>query len=227
MTEINSVTGPLLVATRSPHKLREIRAILAAVPGMEVVDLLEMGIPESPEEDGLEDAESFSENALAKARYFQERSGLLTIADDSGLEVDALGGRPGVRSRRFAPITGPVDRETQDRLNVDHLLESLRGIPHQRRTARFVTEVALVSPRGESWTFRGTVDGFILEVRQGNGGFGYDPVFLHPPLGATFAQVSGEEKARVGHRGVAFRRLSDFLRAAAGSGVSLSDERDR
>ncbi|TVR66822.1 MAG: non-canonical purine NTP pyrophosphatase [Gemmatimonadales bacterium] len=213
------VAGPLLVATRSRHKLREIREILGTVPGMEIVDLVQVGIAESQEEDGLEEAETFSENALAKARYFQRRSGYLTVADDSGLVVDALGGRPGVRSRRFAPMPDAVDRDTQDRLNLAHLLTSLEGVPPEGRTARFVTEVALVTRDGSFRTFRGVVEGIILESPQGNGGFGYDPVFLHPPSGASFAQVPDEEKARVGHRGIAFRRLAGFLRGAAGHGA--------
>lgn len=227
MTEIDRITDPLLVATRSQEKLREIREILSTVPGIQVVDLLQVGIPESVEEESLEVAETFAENALAKARYFHRRSGLPTVADDSGLEVDALGGRPGVRSRRFAPISGHVDRETQDRVNLNHLLESLRGVPEPMRTARFVTEVALVSREGSPRTFRGLVDGLILEAPRGNGGFGYDPLFLHPRLGATFAEVSGEEKARVGHRGAAFRRLATFLSETVARGASVGDERDR
>ena len=201
----------LLVATRSGHKLREIREILGDLSGLYVMDLDEAGIAESPEEDALEEAETFSENALAKARYFAERSGIETIADDSGLAVDALGGRPGVRSRRFAPAPEDMDRDRQDRLNVQHLLACLEGVPPEKRTARFVTEVALVRPDGPSRTFRGEVEGVILDGPRGEGGFGYDPVFLYPPLGRTFAEIPSVEKARIGHRGLAIRRLADFL----------------
>lgn len=218
MTAMSPGEGQLLVATRSGHKLREIREILSDVPGLRILDLDEAGIPESDQEDALEEAETFSENALAKARYFAERSGLVTIADDSGLEVDALEGRPGVRSRRFAPAPADMDRDARDRLNVEYLLQCLDGVPQEERTARFVTEVALVQPKGPGQTFRGQVEGIIIQEPRGDGGFGYDPVFLYPPLGGTFAEIPAGEKARVGHRGVAMRRLAAFLAHEGGMG---------
>ncbi len=217
MNDMSRDEKHLLVATRSEHKLREIREILSDIPGLHILDLDQAGIPESAQEDALEEAETFSENARAKATYFAERSGLVTIADDSGLQVDALGGRPGVRSRRFAPAPDDMDRDARDRLNLEYLLQCLDGVPEEERTARFVTEVALVEPEGSSRTFRGKVEGIIVEEPRGNGGFGYDPVFLYPPLGGTFAEIPAGEKARVGHRGIAMRRLAEFL--AQGGGV--------
>ncbi len=204
----------LLVATRSGHKFREIREILAEVPGLRLLDLNDAGIPESPEEEAVEAFETFEDNALAKATYFREASGLPTVADDSGLEVDALDGRPGVRSKRFAPGGGNLSAQERDQLNNEHLLSLLKDVELPDRTARFVCVAALVEEPGTHRLFRGTVEGLILGRPRGWDGFGYDPLFFHRPLGRTFAELSQTEKSRLSHRGQAFRAVRAHLRSA-------------
>lgn len=200
----------LLVATRSVHKLGEIRAILADVPGVELVGLDDVGVEPSPAEDGLEPHDTFEANAESKARYFHALTGLPTVADDSGLAVDALGGRPGVRSKRFAP--GGLDGLARDRANNRHLVELLTEVAPEERTARYVCAVALVEGAGPVRTVRGECEGRILAEERGEGGFGYDPLFLVPDLERTFAEVSAAEKHARSHRGRAFRALAELLR---------------
>ena len=202
----------LLLATRSAHKAAEIRRILAEVPGLELVDLGEAGVPETPEEELLEPHDTFEANARSKAAWFRERTGLPTLADDSGLEVDALGGAPGVRSKRFAPVPEGVEGQARDDANNTHLLERLEGVPAESRTARYVCVAVLDDGRGDPRAFRGEAPGVILEAGRGEGGFGYDPLFLDLQLGRTFAQVSPEEKNARSHRGRAFRALAAHLR---------------
>lgn len=202
----------LLVATRSAHKVGEIRAILAGVPDLELIDLEGAGLPEDPEEDHLEPHESFEENARSKAEYFHRRSGLPTVADDSGIEVDALGGQPGVRSRRFAPMPDSASRAEQDRANNQHLLERLAGVESARRTARYVCVAALCEGEGRTVLFRGTAEGRVLTAPRGEGGFGYDPLFLSDDLGSTFGEAPPAEKDARSHRGKAFRALAAYLR---------------
>jgi XTP/dITP diphosphohydrolase len=199
----------LLVATRSRHKLSEIQAILAAVPEVEVVGLAEAGIPWEAAEDALEPHETFEANALSKARWFHGRSGLPTVSDDSGLAVDALGGEPGVRSKRFAP--GDDEGEARDRANNRHLLALLAGLSADARAARYVCVVALVGWEDEPIVLRGEAHGRILDEPRGGGGFGYDPLFLDPELGRTFAEVPPGEKNARSHRGRAFRALAARL----------------
>jgi XTP/dITP diphosphohydrolase len=149
---------------------------------------------------------SYAANALAKARAVAAATGLPTLADDSGLEVDALGGRPGVRSARYGG-PGLTDAERCRRL-----LDELAGVPPERRTARFRAVIALVDPaRGREATVEGVAEGRILEAPRGAGGFGYDPVFSYPPLGATFAELPPEVKNRVSHRGQALARARGVL----------------
>lgn len=200
----------VLVATRSIHKLREIRRILAEVPGLEVVDPAGIGLLPDPAEEGIEVFETFEENALAKARWFRELSGLPTLADDSGLEVDALGGAPGVRSRRFAPGEHP-DSDAQDRANNEHLLRLLGDRPLAERSARYVCVVALDRGDGAPRLFRGTAEGVILGAPRGQGGFGYDPLFYDRSAGLTFAQLTPEQKNERSHRGAALRQVARAL----------------
>ena len=199
----------LLVATRNPGKVRELRDILAGYPQLELVGLEDLGVPESPDEDAVEAFETFEENALAKARYYAAITGTLTLADDSGICVDALGGAPGVRSRRFA---GEVEaRGTgQDEANNRHLLRLLADVPPEARTARYVCAAALA---GEGWdeVFVGTCDGVVLDGPRGTGGFGYDPLFFYPPLQQTLAELPAEEKFAVSHRGKALRAMIEWL----------------
>jgi len=186
----------VLIATRNRGKWAEIRELLADLP----VELVSVdAFPELPEVD--ESGTTFEENALLKARFFHERTGLLTVAEDSGLEVDALGGAPGLFSARY----GRSDAE-----RIARLLAELREVPEERRTARFVCVAALVGP-GLERTFVGEVRGRIRSTPSGSNGFGFDPVFEYPPLGKTFAELTRAEKSAVSHRGQAFRQLRDFL----------------
>lgn len=204
----------LLVATRSAHKMREIRQILAEVPGLTVLDLDEAGIPEDPAEDDIEAYDTFEDNALAKARHFLARSGIPTVADDSGIVVDALDGAPGVRSKRFAPDAG-LDGQERDDANNRYLVEQLSDVGPEARTARYVCVVALVEPGADAVVVRGEAPGLIVEEPRGTGGFGYDPHVLDPELGITFAQMAPEQKNARSHRGAAFRELARLLRERA------------
>jgi XTP/dITP diphosphohydrolase len=183
----------LVMATRNEHKLREVRQIL---PGIEI-QALDEALGEPPET-----GDTFEANALEKARYVFARTGLPTIADDSGLEVAALGWAPGVRSKRWTP-------EATDRANNEKLVASLRGIENRR--ARYRCAMALVTAHGER-TAEGTCWGTIALAPRGAGGFGYDPYFLPDAYpGRTMAEVTAEEKHRVSHRGQAFRVLPHLL----------------
>ena len=208
----------LLVATRSPHKLAEIRRILSPLRGLDLLDPEEAGIGYDPEEDGLEPFDGFEKNACSKARYFARRSGLPTVADDSGLVVDALDGAPGVHSKRFALEPG-LSGQSLDDANTQRLLKRLRGVPPKRRTARYVCIAALAVEGEDLLVVSGTAEGVILTRPRGRGGFGYDPVFLDSELGTSFAEISGLEKDRRSHRGKAFRQLARYL----GRGSALGD----
>jgi XTP/dITP diphosphohydrolase len=201
----------LVVATRSRHKMSEIRRILSDVPELEILDLDEAGVAYRPDEEALEPYETFEENATSKAAYFFERTGAPTVADDSGLEVDALKGGPGVRTKRFAPGEG-LEGEARDRANNAHLLHLLEGRPPEERAARYVCVAALATGPGEIRTFRGEAPGRVLTEARGGGGFGYDPVILDESSGRSFAELSREEKNERSHRGRAFRALGVFLK---------------
>jgi XTP/dITP diphosphohydrolase len=193
----------VLLATRSAGKLREL-APLFADAGIQAVTLDEAGIAESPAEDGLEVFETFEENALAKARYFRGLApGWTVVADDSGLEVAALGGAPGVRTKRFSG-RGDLSGQALDDANNATLLKALEDASDRR--ARYVCVAAVIDDSGEK-TYRGETDGEILPGPRGIGGFGYDPLFLSAPLHVTFAEASRTEKERVSHRGRAFTAL--------------------
>ncbi len=219
----------LLVATRSGHKLREIRSILAGVSGLRVLDLNDADIPEAPEEEGIEAFDTFEANAAAKAHHFARISGLVTVSDDSGLVVDALGGRPGVHSKRFAESSNPSSLvgEDRDRANTEHLLSLLGDLPLGERTARYVCVAVLVEPSSDQdWreaSFRGEAEGLILGRPRGWGGFGYDPVFYDSALGKTFAEIREREKSARSHRGKAFRALGEYLVAG---GLTRSNEEE-
>jgi XTP/dITP diphosphohydrolase len=200
----SAVPERLLVATRNAGKLVELRPMFAAI-GVDVVDLETAGIPESPEEEDIEAFDTFEANAMAKARHFHRVSGgMATVADDSGLEVLALGGAPGVRSKRYAESDGAG----QVAANNAKLLRALEGIGDRR--ARFVCAVALIAD-GRELVVRGTTEGHIAESARGTGGFGYDPLFVSDDLGMTLAEATAAEKARVGHRGRAFQALAAAL----------------
>jgi XTP/dITP diphosphohydrolase len=191
----------LLLASPNPGKLAEMKELVAGLP-FRVVSPGDLGIHDAPEETGS----SFVENAVLKARHYARRSGgLLTVADDSGLSVDALDGGPGLYSARFGG-EGASDKD-RNRL----LLEKLAGVPPDKRGARFTSAVAVA--RGDELLFQtvATVDGRIAEEPLGPHGFGYDPLFFYPPFGRTFGEVAPVEKAKVSHRGQAFARLREFL----------------
>ena len=195
----------LLVATRSEGKQREVRAVLEAA-GHEVLFPDEAGIRERPEEDALETAETFAGNAVRKAEYFARRSGLPTVADDSGLEVLSLGGDPGVRSKRWAGIEGsPAE---VDAANNRELVRRLAGAPDRRRTARYRCVLAyLPSPGAVPELFEGACSGRILAEPRGTGGFGYDPYFWSDDLAKTFGEATPAEKNAVSHRARALAAL--------------------
>lgn len=192
----------IVLATRSAGKIRELRALCTAA-GFAVETLDALGVPESAAEDALEVFDTFVENARAKARHFAAMlPGRLVLAEDSGLVVDALGGAPGVRSKRWtgSAATGvALDAE-----NNAALLRALEGVMERR--ARYVCAAVLV--RGaQEWSAEGRVEGHIVAVPRGHGGFGYDPYFESVELGRTFAEVSPEEKSRVSHRARAVREV--------------------
>lgn len=197
---------PLLVATRSVGKQREIAAILANV-SYRVIFPDEAGIWERREEDHLEDAGSFEGNARRKAEYFARRSKLPTLAEDSGIEVFSLAGKPGVHSKRFA-----MPAQDQDAANNEELLRRLSGAPQERRRARYRCCVAFMErPSDVPVTFEGICTGYILNEPSGTGGFGYDPLFFSEDLGKSFGEASPEEKHAVSHRGRAFAKFTEWL----------------
>jgi XTP/dITP diphosphohydrolase len=190
----------LLIATTNAGKLTEIRAALAHLP-FTIKAVSEFAA--APEV--VEDGKTFEENALKKARVLADFSGHLTLADDSGLEVDALGGAPGVYSARYAGDSA------DDRRNNEKLLRELTGLPAEHRGARFVCVLALHEPTaagGRWWTFRGECEGRIAFETRGNQGFGYDPLFFCLALELTFGEVDAATKAKFSHRGKALRKLA-------------------
>lgn len=204
----------LLVATRSLGKQREIRRLLAPA-GIPILFPDDAGVPPDPGEERLELADTFEANARAKAEYFARRTGLATVADDSGLEVFALGGLPGVRSKRWA-ASGGAGVEL-DRANNAELLRRLLGAPAARRRARYRCVLAyLTSPGAVPEIFEGECTGTILDGPQGEGGFGYDPLFRSDDLGRSFGEAGETEKDAVSHRGRAFRALLDRLAGLPG-----------
>jgi XTP/dITP diphosphohydrolase len=197
----------LLVGTRSPGKTREIRELFAGLP-FEVAFPADRFLVPLPDEADLERGASYTENAVAKARYFAARGGLPAVADDSGLEVEALGGAPGARSARWAGVTGAG----ADAANNALLLEQLAGMPDERRAARYCCVVAfLATPSSVPEIVEATCDGFILTEPRGTGGFGYDPLFYSPELRMSFGEAPPAAKHRVSHRGRAFRALVEVL----------------
>jgi XTP/dITP diphosphohydrolase len=202
----------LVFATRNPGKLVELHQLLAGLD-LDILSARDLDLPEV-----VEDAETFAGNASKKALEVSRATGLPALADDSGLEVDALGGAPGVISARYA---GP---EHDDRANNDRLLRELTGVPPERRTARFRSVVALADASGSLadrvLTADGTCEGVILDAPRGTGGFGYDPLFFAPELGCTFAEAGVGPKNDLSHRARAMRamrpRLVEYLGLAKG-----------
>ena len=185
-------------ATGNPGKLREFQ-LAARVLNIDIAALHDLKSIQPPEETGR----TFEDNARLKAEYYSRFAPGLLFADDSGLEVDALGGEPGVRSARFA---GP---NATDAANNDLLLERLKGQTH--RNARFVCAIALARAGETIATFRGEVGGVVLDAPRGSNGFGYDPLFHYPPFGSTFGEIESERKFAVSHRGQALRNMLEYL----------------
>ena len=198
----DALSGPpkLLLATGNPGKARELAHLLADVP-YDLVTLADLGIPDDVEEDG----DDFEANALIKARAYARRSGLTALADDSGLEVDALAGQPGVRSKRY------LGEDATDTERNAYLVSQLRHLPREERTARFRCVIAIAAPDGRAVTREGICRGIIEDEPKGSGGFGYDPVFWVPDFGRTMAELTLEEKNRVSHRARAAREAAAVL----------------
>jgi len=190
----------LLLATKNPAKVREYWQLLQEIP-YEIVTLADVSINQVVEETG----KTLEENAALKAKAYASLSHLLTLADDSGLEVDALGGEPGALSARFAG-EGASDKE-----RIDYLLARLLGIPWEQRTARFQCMIAIASLDGEVALCQGECQGIIAFEPKGDNGFGYDPIFYLPELGKTMAELSMDEKNEVSHRGQAVRKARRIL----------------
>ena len=193
----------LLVATTNSGKLAEVEVALKDFP-IQIIPLNDLCNFPSVVEDGR----TFEENALKKARTLAEFSGNLTLADDSGLEVDALNGAPGIHSARYS------GENTNDLKNNEKLLRSLKGLPREQRRARFVCVIALCSPisnGGKEWLFHGECEGWIAFEPRGENGFGYDPLFFFPPLGKTFGEIDRATKGRYSHRGKALAKLKQAL----------------
>lgn len=194
----------LLVASNNQHKIKEIKEILKDRP-VEVVSLKESGIDIDVEETGT----SFMENAYIKAKAIYDlldnKEGYLVMSDDSGLEVDALDGAPGIYSARFAGDHG------NSKKNNEKLLASLEGVEFEKRTARFVCAIALIYGQGQVLKFVGEVEGYITDKEYGKDGFGYDPVFFTKEFNKTFAEISPEEKNSISHRGRALEQLKNGL----------------
>ena len=189
----------IVLATHNRGKMKEMSSILAHLP----VNLLTLDdfpqIGEIPET-----GETLKENAFIKAETVHQKTGLPALADDTGLEVDALDGAPGVHSSRYDGETATFED------NCRKMLQEMDGIPSEERTARFHTVIAFVSDSGNEWT-EGMVEGRILEIKRGDGGFGYDPLFYYPPLKKTFAELNSEQKNNISHRGKALRNFCQIL----------------
>jgi XTP/dITP diphosphohydrolase len=194
----------LVLATRNRHKGEELAALLGDL-GITIRTLDEY--PDAP--DVVEDGDTCEANAIKKARAIAEFTGLPAVADDTGLEVDALGGRPGIYAARYAG----EDATYED--NCRKLLRELMGVPREQRTARFLTVAAIALPSNGVRVAQGTLDGVIAEEASGTLGFGYDPVFLIPELGKTLAQLSADQKNTISHRAKAFMKMRELLSASA------------
>ncbi len=198
-------TIDLLIATTNQGKFVEVAAYLRDLP-VRILSLKDVkNFPHV-----VEDGSTYEENALKKARTLADFSGLLSLADDSGLEVDALNGGPGIYSARYAGA------ECDDEKNNQKLLYELRDISEEKRSARYVCALFLCAPASlavKDWTTRAMCEGRIARMPQGNNGFGYDPLFFYPPFGKTFGEIDRELKATVSHRGKALQKLADALPA--------------
>jgi len=190
----------LLLATKNRAKVREYSQLLQGIP-YEIVTLADMGVDLEVSETG----HTIEDNAAIKAMAYAKQGNLLTLADDSGLEVDALGGEPGALSARYA------GEDASDKERIEYLLRRLEGIPWEARIARFRCVIAIATPEGELELCRGECEGILAFEPKGENGFGYDPIFYLPELGKTVAELSIEEKNEISHRGRAARKARHIL----------------
>ncbi len=210
-----SGSRPILIGSRNPGKVREIRQVLADLP-VRVKGLDEYpDLPEPPE-----DGATFADNARHKANYYAGRTGMWALADDSGLVVDALGGKPGVHSARYAAdrCGENADRDTLDAANNAKLLEAMENVPEEERTARFVCHLALSDGERIIIETYATVEGRIGHRSKGDNGFGYDPLFYLPDRGCTTAELPPEQKNHISHRGQAVRHFASLLESLLTAG---------
>jgi len=196
------VISEVVLATRNRHKVEELAALLGDL-GIRIRTLADF--PHAPEVD--EDGATCEANAIKKACEIARATGLTAVADDTGLEVDALDGRPGVYAARYAGEHATYED------NCRKLVQELEGVPHERRTARFITVAAIAVPGGPVQVTQGVLTGYITDKASGSKGFGYDPVFYVPELKATLAEISAEQKNRISHRAKAFLQAKELLRA--------------
>jgi len=201
MRTMSELPSKILIATGNQGKVNEIRDLVKDLP-VEFISLADLDDFPEVVEDGL----TFEENALKKARVTARTTGMVALADDSGLCVDALDGRPGVLSARYA------GENSSDEAKYSSILDEMSDVPEDQRSARFVCVIALVYPNGEEKLFRGACDGVITREPFGSAGFGYDPIFHFEPAGRTFGEMSRESKNKVSHRGRALAKFSAFLR---------------
>ena len=190
----------MIFATGNEGKMREIRMILGDLD-LPVVSMKEAGVSADIEENGT----TFEENAIIKAKAIMEKTGEVTMADDSGLEIDALGGEPGIYSARY------MGEDTSYDIKNQNLIDRLEGVPREKRTARFVCAIACVFPDGRILTSRGTMEGIIGHKIAGENGFGYDPIFFLPEYGCTSAELSPEKKNELSHRGEGLKKIRKIL----------------
>jgi XTP/dITP diphosphohydrolase len=201
----------LVIATKNINKIKEIKYKFSDFADLEIVSLLDFSnLPEV-----IEDGCTFEENALKKAREYSAFTGLPVLSDDSGIEIDALSGEPGVRSARYAGENADDDK------NNDLVLEKMKSIPDGKRNAKFVCVIAIILPDKKEYLTKGICDGRIIQKKTGNNGFGYDPVFFIPRLGKTMAELTILEKNRFSHRALALDKTKDILRKI------LGDSQDR
>lgn len=193
----------LIFATGNQGKMKEIREIMADMD-VEILSMKEAGVDVDIQEDG----KTFQENAIIKAKAVQKITGELTLADDSGLEIDYLNGEPGVYSARY------MGEDTSYLIKNANLIERLEGVPMEQRTARFVCVIAAVFPDGKVETTRATIEGVIGYEERGENGFGYDPIFFVPEFNCSTAELSPQQKNAVSHRGKALRQMKEILKEA-------------
>ena len=195
---IMAETKKLILASSNKGKIREIKELL---PDYEILSMAEAGFEGDIEENGT----TFEENAMIKARTVWEKTGHTVLADDSGLEVDAINKEPGIYSARYLGEDTPCDKK------MDDVLRRLEGVPQDKRTARFVCAMAAVLPDGTEKTVRGTMEGFIGYEKRGTNGFGYDPIFVVPEYDLTVAELDSDQKNKISHRGMALKKMKEAL----------------